>query len=65
VGSSFGALESAVALPFRFGSALHGDRAVHPQGFLCSGSCEIEQSTPLAPAAQVCVRVEAVAAQRV
>jgi hypothetical protein len=46
-------LESAVAVPFRLGSALRGARVFHPQGFLCRGSWEVEQGSPLAPGAAV------------
>jgi hypothetical protein len=45
-------LESAIALPFRLGSALRGARVVHPQGLLCRGSWEIHYRSALAPAAQ-------------
>jgi hypothetical protein len=47
------AFESAVALPFRLGSALRGARVFHPKGFLCRGSWEIEQSSAMTPQATV------------
>jgi hypothetical protein len=46
-------LESAIAVPFRVGSALRGGRVFHPKGFLCGGSWEVEQSSLLAPDAHV------------
>jgi hypothetical protein len=46
-------LERAVAVPFRAGSALRGDRVFHPQGFVCRGTWEIDERSPVAPEAQV------------
>jgi hypothetical protein len=46
------ALESAVALPFRLGSALRRAR-LHPDGLLCRGDWEFERGSALAPAAEV------------
>jgi hypothetical protein len=46
-------LESALAAPFRVGSALRGARVFHPEGFLCRGSWNIEEESELAGSAEV------------
>jgi hypothetical protein len=47
------ALESAIALPFRVGSAVRGARIFHPKGFLCGGSWEVDRAAEPADGAQV------------
>jgi hypothetical protein len=47
------ALERAVAVPFRLGSALRGARVFHPQGFLCRGTWRVRRGAALAPDAAV------------
>ena len=46
-------VESAIAIPFRVGSALRGARVFHPEGFLCRGSWEIEAESELAGEAEI------------
>jgi hypothetical protein len=46
-------LERIIATPFRAGSALRGARVFHPEGFLCRGTWEIDERSPLAGRAQV------------
>jgi hypothetical protein len=41
------ALEAAIAVPFRLGSALRGARIFHPRGFLCHGVWEVEIASVL------------------
>jgi hypothetical protein len=47
------ALEAAIAVPFRLGSALRGARIFHPEGFLCGGTWEVETRSALARDAEV------------
>ena len=44
-------VERAVAMPFRAGTALRGARVFHPEGFLCRGTWEIDERSPVAPEA--------------
>jgi hypothetical protein len=46
-------IESAIAIPFRVGSALRGARVFHPEGFLCRGRWEIEAESELAGEAEI------------
>lgn len=41
------ALDAAIAVPFRLGSAIRGARVFHPQGFLCRGVWEVDTASAL------------------